>query len=1345
MRSKIKIVQHLFDNAFVLYRVIVIISLMLIFVVTPVAAFAQLELQCSPTNSTKVAINELFTGGGGEGNLEFLELYFNDTADIDGWKIYWYDGNGNQFRDFLLGEGAFSAESYLPDGSRFSDYNCPSTHCSNPTTFPKGTFLVYDLNRISPNRGEFLLVDSLAPLTVGDEVVVNHFFYYKNHNDPNYSSPPEPDGCSLVFEASSNLKDMSRLTDGTGNMYEVYPDGSPVIPTTGSSNMGGSSNPTQFETNVSISKEANVVKASIGQEITYSITVFNRGPMTATGIMVDDHFPFDKLDFVGFTTSYEDLISPFGTFNTETFRWVFGVLPVGAHAELLLRAVVNDNGPITNTATVAIDQTNLGHEVASVTINSALAPCELVFPGGAQNHSEHGFVTFDWKGQITGQQTFLLASMNVQVDPDAYEEWYTGKLTCVSDPCLANGEPSLPIHQPDFRRSLGIYDITIPAWTNTNDYTYAIGSNGSNHYGDLVSLYAGSNAIISDSGLANVYFIDRLSLNYRNTLRLEAGTTYWVDYLEFISTEQNVEVVGDGTATLIINNVNMIPHRSRFNSESLHAPGAPSRLAVFVYNNWPGSDSEIAFSGFLHVNGNFVSGYESRYHGAVSVGGNLHVSGESIINYSKNELQYIEESFCEPQQIVDDPQLNHLRLLHAGQGLTCIPEEITVLACADSDCEDTLDDVEVYLASPANDWSINPIVVSGRDSVVDLSVTEPGLVILDAISNSMPAAMATRCFVDSNETCEMFFSACADGFNCLEQNTLISEGDDIRTGRLFTKITDTEFTFDVVALREDGTREVNFVEDDEYQTLYRDITVQLIDVVNGNAVVHEEVVRFEHTHGGRKALNSINIDRAYRELRCRIIDELNNEYNSTDLFSVRPRYFIVQNPDATADTENGNDSNATLLFKSGSDEFTINAVSVAGYDGQPKINNFEIEAHQGSVRNGEVTGTFSDAYINSGIASGEFQYSEVGYFRFNPYAIYDDEFTIIDHGGDCVTGSFSNEIEDGRYGCNFGNETNSKWFGRFVPDHFFLLPVPISDLRITPGCGDFTYMSNRNEPSQYFVLNFSLEARNGFDIITGNYHGIFGKAEVSIVAENSNDGLDLSDRLNYDFSSYSWEEGQIHIVDENIAFDRSSSPDGPFEELRIGVKVDDDDYGTSKLLGMDMNPSTSYVCIPESDCNAKELDVTKIRYGRLRLVSAHGPENQNLKVPMHFQYFDGKSFVLNNDDSCTTFDGTEIDFRGNEDKDDAWKKENDDLNVGSGKTQASYPTNRPIEQGQLHIDFLAPNSPGHVDICGNIFSTFPWLSFDWGNNGCDAGNPSARATFGVRRSNDRIIFQREVF
>jgi uncharacterized repeat protein (TIGR01451 family) len=83
--------------------------------------------------------------------------------------------------------------------------------------------------------------------------------------------------------------------------------------------------------------------------VTYTLTVHNLGPDTATNVVVDDPFPAGVI-----------LVGPFipsqGTFDPVAGVWNVGTLPVGVSATLIVGAQVQTLGPVTNSATAHADQ-----------------------------------------------------------------------------------------------------------------------------------------------------------------------------------------------------------------------------------------------------------------------------------------------------------------------------------------------------------------------------------------------------------------------------------------------------------------------------------------------------------------------------------------------------------------------------------------------------------------------------------------------------------------------------------------------------------------------------------------------------------------------------------------------------------------------------------------------------------------------------------------------------------------------------------------------------------------------------------------------------------------------------
>jgi len=64
------------------------------------------------------------------------------------------------------------------------------------------------------------------------------------------------------------------------------------------------------------------------------------------------------------------------------------------------------------------------------------------------------------------------------------------------------------------------------------------------------------------------------------------------------------------------------------------------------------------------------------------------------------------------------------------------------------------------------------------------------------------------------------------------------------------------------------------------------------------------------------------------------------------------------------------------------------------------------------------------------------------------------------------------------------------------------------------------------------------------------------------------------------------------------------------------------------------------------------------------------------------------------------------------------------------------------------VRLTAPDETGYAGVAVDLSATLlPWLRGDWNGNGNwseDGDDPSARASFGLSRQNDRRIYQREV-
>ncbi|MFJ2637970.1 hypothetical protein [Streptomyces sp. NPDC087511] len=118
---------------------------------------------------------------------------------------------------------------------------------------------------------------------------------------------------------------------------------------------------------LSVVKAADATTVTVGQTVTYRVTVHNAGPNQATGVTVTDRLP-EGLAFLSADGP--------GSYDPATGRWAVGTLAEGAGATLVLRAKATEAGPVVNTATATANEKDpdTGDNTDAVTICVEPAP-----------------------------------------------------------------------------------------------------------------------------------------------------------------------------------------------------------------------------------------------------------------------------------------------------------------------------------------------------------------------------------------------------------------------------------------------------------------------------------------------------------------------------------------------------------------------------------------------------------------------------------------------------------------------------------------------------------------------------------------------------------------------------------------------------------------------------------------------------------------------------------------------------------------------------------------------------------------------------------------------------------
>ena len=298
--------------------------------------------------------------------------------------------------------------------------------------------------------------------------------------------------------------------------------------------------------------------------------------------------------------------------------------------------------------------------------------------------------------------------------------------------------------------------------------------------------------------------------------------------------------------------------------------------------------------------------------------------------------------------------------------------------------------------------------------------------------------------------------------------------------------------------------------------------------------------------------------------------------------------------------------------------------------------------------------------------------------------------------------------------------------GRFYPASFSLISSVLTNSCVPAGGDSFSYM---NQPG--INISYELEARNAAGVKTLNYGGGFAKATISLVAENNNEGVDYKPRLS-GFGSTSWGSGD-YIFSNTGSFNRlaSGTPnvlDGPYQDLKIGIQLADNDGNVSPLNGLNMRADTSTSCTTDGNCNALALAGNlDVRFGQLKLNNVFGPETSPLDMTVQTEYFDGTRFVVNTDDSCTVLTLSNV-----------------------GGDNEILPASPPLTsniisgEGSIHFDAAGLGNQGSSKYQQDTNSYLPWLNTENNDDGNYADNPFGTVTFGQFRGNDRRLYWREI-
>ncbi len=311
--------------------------------------------------------------------------------------------------------------------------------------------------------------------------------------------------------------------------------------------------------------------------------------------------------------------------------------------------------------------------------------------------------------------------------------------------------------------------------------------------------------------------------------------------------------------------------------------------------------------------------------------------------------------------------------------------------------------------------------------------------------------------------------------------------------------------------------------------------------------------------------------------------------------------------------------------------------------------------------------------------------------------------------------------------------TTSTPIGRFVPDHFTVATAVAGSFleTCTAGASDFTYIG---ETFGYLTQPaFTITPRDTTGTRTlSNYRDAFahltsGEITVSYPAADAGTALAVITTPSTGALTSNGDGTHTLTLAAADAFEYVRSPAAqisPFQaDLPIAVSAINETQDSVSGSGLPQSATPAGI---------------ELRYGRLNVTNAFGPETESLAITSVVEYRSGTGWITNTDDNCSDFSG---DITTSPDSSPSGSH----LNIPVGSSITHLTVLGPVAAGDGGLSLSAPGAgnTGDIGIAVDL-SALPWLQFDWDGDGTADSTLNRAASFGQYRGHDRVIYWREV-
>ncbi|HGE6078435.1 TPA: DUF6701 domain-containing protein [Vibrio cholerae] len=703
-------------------------------------------------------------------------------------------------------------------------------------------------------------------------------------------------------------------------------------------------------------------------------------------------------------------------------------------------------------------------------------------------------------------------------------------------------------------------------------------------------------------------------------------------------------------------------------------------------------------------------------------------------------------------------QINHFRITLPQQALTCDVADVSVRACANSDCSNTFTDpVTAYLTpnslpSATGGWVNGPtLTLNNGIGLTQLRRNEAGTVDV-GVSGSNPTAVAfnnTQCSYNGSD-----FSVNNCTVNFLDSGFIV----DVPNAYANQTVTGT-----IKAVRKDNASQQCLPSFGNVQKSVAFWSEYLNPTAN-NSGFQSVSVGVNGTPIGQSANNatsiSLNFNQngeasfpiSYREvgilaLHARFTgsgDEQGLLLEGEDSFIRVPRALVLSaNHSYNPTHQNGQCSAEDIscnVFARADENFYLNirAVVAAPIEDNDFTNNLTAYNYQQqnialqhtlvqpSAGQSGVLGVNEYTHLLGGTTTVAQKVSEVGVFDFSLVA------PTHYLGLDLASANLPIAV------------TSTGSIGRFIPAYFDVSPMTVTlAAACSTGGQPFTYLgqpfSYANNPGLY------LQPKSGSGSDTLNYLiGDWWRYENSWTERDYSDAAnDLSivftNQLDEPVTRQTASTSGVILDGERLSYQKPLQPKPVFNAaFNLTLSASD----LTDQDGVCYRPNASPLC---SGYTFSHIDgAMPLYWGKLVIQDVYGPETQALEQPIYVEHFTNNGFVRTIEDSCTALPAITGFTLQSDPNNNGYTVLTTGVAVPPQVLAEHSAAN--LNSGKRAIRFSAPGAGarGVIDSVLDLNAhNLLWLAEDKDGDGNFDQTTQGRAQFGLYRGSDRVIWWRE--